>query len=55
VTTYLPDHPSRPDVMEAWTGKEGSDAYETKTKGRRHSETADRMLDGYFIGDVRPR
>lgn len=55
MTTYLPDHPSRPDVIEAWTGKEGSDAYETKTKGRHHSETADRMLDGYFIGDVRPR
>ena len=55
VTTYLPDHPSRPEVIEAWCGKEGSEAYETKTKGRRHSETADRMLDGYFIGDVRPR
>jgi cytochrome b involved in lipid metabolism len=53
VTAYLPDHPSRPDVIEAWCGKEGSNAYDTKTKGRRHSESADQMLKGYFIGNLK--
>ena len=53
VTGYLPDHPSRPEVIEAWCGKEGSKAYDTKTKGRRHSEAADRLLEGYFIGDLK--
>jgi cytochrome b involved in lipid metabolism len=52
VTAYLPDHPSRPEVIEAWCGKEASNAYDTKTKGRRHSEAADRMLESYFIGDL---
>ena len=53
VTAYLPDHPSRPEVIEAWCGKDGSKAYETKTKGRRHSNAADRLLEGYFIGDLK--
>ncbi|MCW2284013.1 cytochrome b involved in lipid metabolism [Rhodoblastus acidophilus] len=52
VTTYLPDHPSRPEVIEVWCGKEATTAYETKMKGRRHSGTADQMLQGYFIGEV---
>jgi cytochrome b involved in lipid metabolism len=52
VTTYLPDHPSRPDMVEAWCGKEASEAYATKTRGRRHSDAADRLLEGYFIGDL---
>ena len=50
VTTYLPDHPSRPEVIERWCGKEASEAYDTKTKGRRHSEEADRQLETYLIG-----
>jgi cytochrome b involved in lipid metabolism len=53
VTPYLPDHPSRPDIIEAWCGREASTAYDTKTRGRRHSETADRLLEGYFIGDLK--
>ena len=53
MTAYLPDHPSRPEVIEAWCGKEASNAYDTKTKGRRHSETADRLLEGNFIGDLK--
>ncbi len=50
VTTYLPDHPSRPEVIERWCGKEASEAYDTKTKGRRHSQDADRQLETYLIG-----
>ena len=54
VTAYLPDHPSRPEIVEVWCGREASTAYDTKTRGRRHSEEADRMLEGYFIGDLKP-
>lgn len=50
LTKYLPDHPSRPEVIEAWCGKEATQAYETKTKGRKHSEAADNMLPAYRIG-----
>ncbi len=53
VTGYLPDHPSRPEVIESWCGKEASVAYDTKTKGRRHSDDADRQLEGYWIGDLK--
>ena len=50
LTKYLPDHPSRPEVIEPWCGKEATLAYETKTKNRKHSEMADRMLPAYRIG-----
>jgi cytochrome b involved in lipid metabolism len=52
ITTYLPDHPSRPEVIERWCGKEASNAYDTKIKGRRHSQEADRQLETYFIGEL---
>jgi cytochrome b involved in lipid metabolism len=50
ITKYLPDHPSRPGVVEPWCGKEATQAYETKTKGRVHSEAADKLLASYRIG-----
>jgi len=53
VTTYLPDHPSRPEVIEPWCGKEASEAYDTKTRGRRHSEAADRQLETLLIGSLK--
>jgi cytochrome b involved in lipid metabolism len=53
LTAYLPDHPSRPEIVEKWCGKEASDAYETKTKGRAHSPDADRLLESYLIGDLK--
>lgn len=52
LTTYLPDHPSRPSIIEPWCGKEATDAYATKTKGRAHSEAADKQLETYLIGTV---
>ena len=48
ITTYLPDHPSRPEVIERWCGKEASEAYDTKTKGRRHSQEADRQFENHI-------
>jgi cytochrome b involved in lipid metabolism len=50
VTAYLPKHPSRPGTIEPWCGKEATEAYETKTRGRPHSAEADRLLTGYRIG-----
>jgi cytochrome b involved in lipid metabolism len=47
---YLPEHPSRPDVILPWCGREASEAYDTKLKGRPHSTAADQLLARYRIG-----
>lgn len=52
LSAYLPLHPSRPEVVEPWCGKEASEAYNTKTKGRRHSGAADQLLRDYRIGSL---
>jgi cytochrome b involved in lipid metabolism len=52
LSSYVPDHPSRPEVIERWCGKEATEAYDTKTKGRRHSQEADRQLETYLIGGL---
>lgn len=44
LTDYLPEHPSNPDIILPWCGKEASEAYRTKTKGRSHSPSADKLL-----------
>ena len=49
LSAYLPKHPSRPDLIEIWCGKDASDAYATKTRGRSHSAAADQLLQQYFI------
>ena len=51
VTGYLPDHPSRPEVLMPWCGKEASQAYASKMRNRRHSAYADGLLARYGIGD----
>jgi len=50
LSAYLPEHPSRPEIIEPWCGKEASEAYATKTVGRPHSPHADRLLERYRIG-----
>jgi len=52
-STYLPQHPSDPDVITPWCGKDASEAYLTKTKGRPHSPYADSLLPKYHIGVLR--
>ena len=54
LTMYLPDHPSRPEIIEPWCGKDATRAYETKTKGRPHSRAADELLPVYRIGAFLP-
>lgn len=50
LTAYLPAHPSKPSVIVPWCGREASEAYRTKTKGRPHSPEADQLLRSYRIG-----
>jgi cytochrome b involved in lipid metabolism len=50
VSTYLPKHPSAPEIVIAWCGREATKAYQTKTIGRPHSSHAGRILSGYRIG-----
>lgn len=52
ITPYLPDHPSNPRIVLPWCGKEASEAYRTKTRGRPHSAEADTLLEKYRIGVV---
>lgn len=53
LTGYLPEHPSKPSIILPWCGREASDAYRTKTKGRAHSPAADQLLPAYRIGRLR--
>jgi cytochrome b involved in lipid metabolism len=50
LSAYLPEHPSQPDTLLPWCGKEATEAYNTKTKGRPHSPYADELLVKYRIG-----
>ncbi|CAH1386066.1 cytochrome b5 domain-containing protein [Candidatus Nitrotoga sp. M5] len=50
LSAYLPKHPSQPDILPSWCGKEATEAYNTKTKGRPHSIYADELLIKYQIG-----
>lgn len=50
VTDYLPEHPSRPSVILPWCGREASEGYRTKGKGKPHSATADQLLPTLRIG-----
>ncbi|MBL8422798.1 MAG: cytochrome b5 domain-containing protein [Candidatus Accumulibacter phosphatis] len=52
VSAYLPEHPSRPDLVLPWCGKEATEAYDTKTKGHPHSAYADELLATYRIGSL---
>lgn len=52
LTAYLPQHPSNPDLIVPWCGKEATSAYRTKTKGRPHSPRADQLLPEYRIGSL---
>lgn len=50
ISAYVPQHPSDPAVILPWCGKEATQAYHTKTKGRPHSPYADQLLPKYRIG-----
>jgi len=52
ITSYLPAHPSAPEILLTWCGREASLAWQTKTIGRPHSSRAQHLLSKYFIGKV---
>ncbi|HEU4344280.1 MAG TPA: cytochrome b5-like heme/steroid binding domain-containing protein [Candidatus Binatia bacterium] len=52
LTSYLPNHPSPPNIVLPWCGKDATEAYNTKTKGRPHSPYADELLAKYRIGTL---
>ena len=52
ITSYLPDHPSNPELILPWCGKEATQAWQTKGKGRPHSSRADQLLVEYRIGKL---
>lgn len=54
LSSYLPEHPSEPEVIVAWCGREASEAYRSKMKGRAHSARADRLLAAYRIATFKP-
>ncbi|MBK9363424.1 MAG: cytochrome b5 domain-containing protein [Rubrivivax sp.] len=51
-SAYLPQHPSDPALIEPWCGREASEAYRTKTRGRPHSQRATAMMAGYRMGTL---
>ena len=52
VSSYIPSHPAAPETITDHCGKESSEAFETKGRGRPHSPQAWRMLDAYFVGEL---
>lgn len=52
VSPYLPEHPSRPEFVLPWCGRDASEAYATKSKGRPHSAQADELLAKYRLGSL---
>lgn len=52
LSAYVPDHPARTGLIEAWCGREASEAYHTKQRGRPHTPQADALLNEYRIGTV---
>ncbi len=55
VTAYLPQHPTAPEVINAWCGREATEAYNTKGVGRPHGKYTDKMLDMHKIGELQKK
>ena len=53
VTRYLRSHPGGDETITLWCGKESTVAYETEDGVGTHSTRADRLLESYFIADLR--
>lgn len=52
LTGYLPRHPAPAPILQAWCGREASEAMRTKGYGRDHSAAAWQLLDSYLIGEL---
>lgn len=52
LSAYLPQHPTPPSVVTPWCGRDGTEAYRTKNRGRPHSAYADELLSKYRVGTL---
>lgn len=52
ITAYLPEHPSEPELILPWCGKEATQAWHTKSNGRPHSPRANQLLAKYRAGKL---
>ena len=52
VTAYIPQHPTAPEVLYEWCGKEATEGWLDKGGGRPHSSRAAGLLPAYFVGVV---
>lgn len=53
-TAYLPLHPADPAAMLKYCGKDGSEGFLTKDRGRAHSSHARSMMANYLLGPLQP-
>jgi len=54
ITSYIDQHPTKPEVLLNHCGKEATKAYELKGKSNRpHSEAANKLLESYRIGTLK--
>ncbi len=50
-TAYIARHPTRPEIITRWCGREATQAYDTKGSiGRSHSRRADARMAQYAVG-----
>lgn len=49
---YIPEHPARPAVILPSCGRDATQAYRTKNKGRAHSPDADALLATFRLGPL---
>jgi cytochrome b involved in lipid metabolism len=49
-TGYISAHPTAPDVLAEWCGKEATEPFNTKGYGSPHSAAARAMLPRHFVG-----
>lgn len=52
LTNYLMAHPSGAGTMTPYCGKDGSQGFATKDRGRPHSQNAANLLNSFYLGDV---
>lgn len=52
VTNYIDQHPAARRTITDYCGKESSVAFETKERGREHSEGAWKLLENYRVGEL---
>ncbi|MEQ1920797.1 MAG: cytochrome b5-like heme/steroid binding domain-containing protein [Elusimicrobiota bacterium] len=53
LSAYIPLHPAPEKTMTDWCGKDATEAFATKGRGRPHSRAAHASLPEYRIGALR--